>query len=76
MSVWLLLAILLGTIAVGIPLSIRLTAPIRRNRKAFAVASSLFFAFGLYNPSLEKIAETRNETDHAKRQKAGDPPEP
>ncbi|HEY0105597.1 MAG TPA: hypothetical protein VGB91_05885 [Rhizomicrobium sp.] len=65
-----------AAVAAGIPLSIWLTAPLRRNKRAFAVASALFFAFGLYNPSQEKIVEARDETDHAKRQKAGDPPTP
>ena len=74
MSIWQLIAILLAAFAVGIPLSIWLTAPIRRNKRAFAVASALFLAFGLYNPSDVKIVESRDETDHAKRQKAGDPP--
>jgi len=76
MSVWLLILCLLPTIAVGLPLSIWLTAPIRKNRKAFAIASALFLAFGLYNPSAEKIVEAREDGEHDKRQKPGDPPEP
>jgi hypothetical protein len=76
MPVWLTVAAVFGAIAIGLPLSIWLTAPIRRNKRAFAIASALFFSFGLFNPSEEKIAEAREDTDHAKRQKAGDPPEP
>ena len=76
MSIALLIVILAAAIAVGIPLSIWLTAPIRRNKRAFAIASALFMSFGLYNPSQHKIVESRDETDHAKRQKAGDPPTP
>lgn len=63
-------------IAVGVPLSIWLTRHVRRNRKNYAVASALLFSFGLYNPIEEKIAEAREDVDHAKRQKAGDPPDP
>ncbi|HEY0302612.1 MAG TPA: hypothetical protein VGC36_14800 [Rhizomicrobium sp.] len=74
MSVWFTILSVVAALVVGVPLAIRLTAPIRRNGKAFAVASALFFAFGLYNPSHEKIAEAREDADHAKRQKAGDPP--
>jgi diacylglycerol kinase len=76
MPIWLTIAALLAAVAVGLPLSIWLTAPLRRNKKAFAIASALFFSFGLFNPSQEKIVEARGETDHAKRQKAADPPEP
>jgi len=75
-SVWWTIAAVSGAIALGIPLSIWLTAPIRRNKRAFAVASALFFSFGLFNPNPEKIAEAREDADHAKRQKAGDPPGP
>ncbi len=66
----------LAAMAVGLPLSIWLTAPLRRNGKAFAVASALFMTFGVYNPSQTRIVEGREDTDHAKRQKPGDPPEP
>jgi hypothetical protein len=76
MSIWLTISAVVGAILIGIPLSIWLTAPIRSNKRAFAVASALFFSFGLFNPSQEKIAEAREDTDHAKRQKAGDPPSP
>ena len=76
MPIWLTIVYVLAAIAVGLPLSIWLTAPIRKNGKAFAVASALFLAFGLYNPSHEKIAEAREDGDYGKRQKAGDPPEP
>lgn len=76
MRIWLTMAALLAVVAIGIPLSIWLTAPIRRNGKAFAIASALFFSFGLYNPTAAKIEEGREDTDHAKRQKAGDPPDP
>jgi hypothetical protein len=76
MTIWMTIAAVIGAIAIGVPLSIWLTAPIRRNKRAFAVASALFFSFGLYNPSQDKIAEAREDTDHAKRQKAGDPPGP
>ncbi len=76
MSVLIAIACVLGACAVGLPLSIWATAGIRRNRKAFAIASALFLSFGLYNPNAEKIGEAREEDEHAKRQKAGDPPEP
>lgn len=76
MRLWWTLAGLVAVIAVGIPLSIWLTAPLRRNKKAFAVASVLFLAFGLYNPNQDKIAEAREDGDYSKRQKDGDPPEP
>ncbi len=69
------LATVVAAIAVGVPLSIWATVGVRKNRKAFAVASALLLAFGLYNPNAEKIVEAREDTDHAKRQKApGDPP--
>ncbi len=74
MTVWLTVFGVAASLAMCLPLSIWRTAPIRRNGKAFAVASALFFAFGLYNPSHEKIAEAREDGDRAKRQKAGDPP--
>jgi hypothetical protein len=73
---WLSILSVLAAMAVGVPLSIWLTAPLRRNRKAFAIASALFMTFGVYNPSQTKIVVGREDTDHAKRQKAGDPPEP
>jgi hypothetical protein len=76
MTIWMTIAGVIGAIAIGVPLSIWLTAPIRRNKRAFAIASALFFSFGLFNPSQDNIAEAREDTDHAKRQKAGDPPEP
>jgi hypothetical protein len=76
MPLWLTIVTLLAALAVGLPLSIWITAPIRRNRKAFAIASALFFSFGLFNPSQEKIVETGEEGEHASRQKAGGPPEP
>lgn len=71
---WLSILCVLAAIAVGLPLSIWLTAPIRKNGKAFAIASALFMTFGVYNPSQTKIEEGREDTEHAKRQKAGDPP--
>jgi hypothetical protein len=76
MSALIAIACVLVACAVGIPLSIWATAGMRKNRRAFAIASALFFSFGLYNPIEEKIAEAREDTDHAKRQKAGDPPTP
>jgi len=76
MTIWLTIAALLVTLAIGLPLSIWLTAPIRRNRKAFTIASALFLGFGIYNPSQEKIAEAREDDEHSKRQKTGDPPDP
>jgi hypothetical protein len=76
MRIWLTIAAVLAALAIGLPLSIWLTAPIRKNNKAFAIASALFFSFGLYNPTVAKIEEGREDTDHAKRQKAGDPPDP
>jgi hypothetical protein len=74
MPLWGLLLLLLATLAIGLPLMARATAPLRKTRKAFAVASALFFAFGLYNPSAEKVAEAREDGETSKRQKAGDPP--
>ena len=76
MSIWLTVAALLVALAIGLPLSIWLTAPIRKNKKAAAIASALFFSFGTYNPSQEKIAEAREDDEHSKRQKSGDPPDP
>ena len=76
MPIWLTIVCIVAAIAVGLPLSIWLTAPIRRNGQAFAVASALFMTFGVYNPSQINIVEGREDTEHAKRQKAGDPPEP
>lgn len=76
MPIWLTIAAVLAALAIGLPLSIWLTAPIRKNGKAFAIASALFFSFGLYNPSAAKIEEGREDTGHAKRQKSGDPPDP
>ena len=70
-----LIAVLIA-IAAGIPLSIWATAALRRNRKAAVMASGLFFAFAAYNREPEKIAEAREEGDHASRQTSGDPPEP
>ena len=61
MSVLIAIGCVLAACVVGIPLSIWATAPIRRNRKAFAVASALFLAFGLYNPEAAKIVEAREE---------------
>jgi hypothetical protein len=75
MNIWLMIGALLAVVAVGLPLSIWLTAPIRRNKQAFAIASALFFSFGVYNPSQDKIVDAREEDEHAKRQKAGDPPD-
>ncbi len=74
MPIWLTILCVLAALAAGLPLAAWLTAPIRKNGKAFAVASALFLAFGLYNPSQDKIAEAREDGDHSKRQKAGDPP--
>jgi len=76
MSVALTIAAVLAALLVGLPISIWLTAPIRRNKKAFAIASALFFSFGLFNPSQEKIAEAREDDEYSRRQKAGDPPDP
>ena len=76
MPVWLTIAAVLAAIAAGIPLSIWATAGMRRNKKAYAIASALFFSFGLYNPVEDRIAEASEDTEHAKRQKAGDPPSP
>jgi hypothetical protein len=76
MPIWLTIAAVLAAVAIGLPLSIWLTAPVRRNRKAFAIASALFLGFGLYNPAQEKIAEAREDDEHSKRQKSGDPPDP
>ena len=76
MSIWLTIACVLAALAVGLPLSIWATAGIRRNKNSFAVASALFFAFGLFNPEEQKMVEAREDTDNAKRQKSGDPPEP
>jgi hypothetical protein len=76
MSVLIAIACVLGACAVGLPLSIWATAGLRRNKSAFAMASALFLSVGMYNPQAAKIAEVREEDEHAKRQKAGDPPEP
>ena len=73
MPLWLTIASVVAAIAAGVPLCIWITAPIR---KAFAIASALLFSFGMYNPGAEKIVETGEEGEHAKRQQAGDPPEP
>jgi hypothetical protein len=75
MNIWLMIGALLAVVAAGLPLSIWLTAPIRRNKQAFAIASALFFSFGVYNPTQDKIVDAREEDEHAKRQKAGDPPD-
>lgn len=74
MPLWATILIVLAAIAAGIPLSIFATAHLRRNRKSYAIASALLFSFGMYNPNAEKIAETRDEGEHAGRQKSGDPP--
>ena len=74
MSALIAIACVLAACAVGIPLSIWATAGVRRNKKAYAIASALFFSFGLYNPIEEKISEAREDTEHAKRQKSGEPP--
>jgi len=74
MTVLIAIACVLGTCAVGIPLSIWATAGIRKNRKAFAIASGLFLSFGLYNPEAAKIVEAREEDEHGAQQKSGDPP--
>ena len=76
MPIWLTIAAVLAALAIGLPLSVWLTAPVRRNRKAFAMASALFFGFALFNPNQEKIAEAREDDEHSKRQKSGDPPDP
>jgi hypothetical protein len=76
MSALIAIASVLAACAVGIPLSIWATAGIRKNKRAFAIASALFFSFGLFNPHEEKIAEAREDTEHSKRQKSGDPPTP
>ena len=76
MGVLIAIASVLAACAVGVPLSIWATAALRKNKRGFAMASVLFFAFGLYNPQAEKIVEAREDPDYAKRQKAGDPPEP
>lgn len=76
MSIWLTIAAVLIALIAGVPLSVWLTAPVRRNRKALAMASALFFGFALYNPNQDKIAEAREDDEHSKRQKSGDPPDP
>ncbi|MBS0471023.1 MAG: hypothetical protein JSR60_08130 [Proteobacteria bacterium] len=76
MPLWGLLLLLLATLAIGLPLMARATAPLRKSRKAFAVASALFFSFGIINPAAEKISEAREDGETSKRQKPGDPPEP
>jgi hypothetical protein len=76
MPIWLAIAAVLAALVIGLPLSIWLTAPVRKNRRAFAMASALFFGFALYNPNQDKIVEAREEDEHAKRQKSGDPPDP
>ena len=74
-SLWISLAAVVAAFVIGIPLSIWATADVRKNKKAYAVASALLLAFGIFNPIEEKIADAREDTDHAERQKApGDPP--
>lgn len=75
MPLWMTVLLVLAAIAVAMPLAIRATAPLRRSRKAFAVASALFFSFGILNPAAEKISEAREDGETSKRQKSGDPPE-
>jgi hypothetical protein len=76
MPLWLTIAAVAATIVIGAFLMGWQASRSPRNRKAFAVASALFLAFGVYNPNQDRIVETREEGEHAKRQKAGDPPEP
>ena len=61
-------------VVLAIPFSIWATAGIRKNKRAFAIAAALFMAFGMYNPTQEKIVEGREDDDHARGQKSGDPP--
>jgi hypothetical protein len=65
------LTIVLGAVLIGWLVS-RLPPSTKRS---FRVASALFLGFGIYNPGQEKVAEVREEGEHAKRQKAGDPPD-
>jgi hypothetical protein len=75
MPLWVTVLLVLAAIVLAMPLAIRSTAPLRRSRKAFAVASALFFSFGIINPNAGKVSEAREDGETSKRQKAGDPPE-
>jgi H+/gluconate symporter-like permease len=76
MQTILMLAAGIAVLLLAIAFSIWATAGIRKNKRAFAVASALLLSFGFYNPSAEKIAEAREEDEYSKRQRAGDPPKP
>ncbi len=76
MPLWLTVAIVAATIVIGGPVIGWLVSRHPRNRKGFAVASALFFSFGIFNPNQERIAEVREDEEHSKRQKSGDPPIP
>ena len=73
---WLTVLIVGATIVVGAPLIGWLASRLPRHRKAAAVASALFLSFGIFNPNQERIVEAREEDEHSKRQKSGDPPVP
>jgi len=77
MSIWLTAAILAVTILVGALLLGWLASRLPpRTKKSFAVASALFLSFGVFNPNQDRIVEAREDEEYAKRQNAGDPPEP
>jgi hypothetical protein len=73
---WLVILVVAATILGGAVLMGWLFSRLPRRRRGFAVASALFLSFGIFNPNQDKIVEVREEGEHAKRQKAGDPPEP
>ena len=72
---WILtIAAAVAVVLLAIPLSMWATAGIRKNKRAFAIAAALFLAFGLYNPTQEKIVEGRADDEESHGQKSGDPP--
>jgi hypothetical protein len=76
MRVLLLIVLLAATIVIGALMFGWYFARYPQKRRAVAVASALFFGFAIYNPGHEKIVEAREDDEHAKRQKSGDPPKP
>ena len=75
MPAWLTILVLAATVVFG---AVLMGWWISRNpirRRGFAVASALVMSFAIFNPNQDKIVEVREEGEHAKRQKAGDPPD-
>jgi hypothetical protein len=75
MPLWAIVFLVGATILLGAFLIGWLVARSPRNRKAFAVASAMFLPFGVFNPNQDRIAEVREDDEHSKRQKSGDPPD-